>query len=525
MVNILNMSKLSVFLSIILLEKSAASWCSADSKEVTQLDQLKALNKALADCNASLSEPLNNDTECSGHFDGIMCWPSTKAGEISKRLCPDYIHGFNTSGYATKECLPTGTWYFHPIFNKSFADFAGCIPNVPFPSAPKPTRIELIKSHMASIQIIYRTGYAVSLIFLVIAVVVMTIFSKLHCQRNTIHMNLFLSFIFRSIICFIKDEHGIPEEETNIMDEVLRQLNSSDASWWCKLVHALFFYILVANYMWIFVEGIYLHTLIFVTTFHNISHKMFRVLIVLGWVSPIICVMPWVIVRVIHEDTLCWNLHNQDNGFHWILQGPIIATLSVNFFFFLNIIRVLFTKLSATNSRDPKCYRKLAKSTLVLIPLFGVHYIMFMAIPICLDPEMEVAWLYIELFFSSFQGFAVSMLFCFTLDEVKSEIKKHWQRHMLRRQSMTSTRSTRTFSVQSSGSGHEQESPTYKRQNGLSLITCNSLEKAITNYDTETELYHNNSEENDGLYFDSSVKLKDDNENMPLFSSEIATVL
>lgn len=96
---------------------------------------------------------------------------------------------------------------------------------------------------------------------------------------------------------------------------------------------------------------------------------------------------------------------------------------------------------------------------------------------------------------------------------------------MLRRQSMTSTRSTRTFSVQSSGSGHEQESPTYKRQNGLSLITCNSLEKAITNYDTETELYHNNSEENDGLYFDSSVKLKDDNENMPLFSSEIATVL
>ena len=42
-------------------------------------------------------------------------------------------------------------------------------------------------------------------------------------------MNLFLSFIFRSIICFIKDEHGIPEEETNIMDEVLRQLNSSDA--------------------------------------------------------------------------------------------------------------------------------------------------------------------------------------------------------------------------------------------------------------------------------------------------------
>ena len=47
--------------------------------------------------------------------------------------------------------------------------------------------------------------------------------------------------------------------------------------------------------------------------------------------------------------------------------------------------------------------RRLAKSTLVLIPLFGIHYIVFIGVPDTVGPVAQVVKLYFEMFFSSFQ--------------------------------------------------------------------------------------------------------------------------
>uniref|UniRef100_UPI000F45EFAF Parathyroid hormone/parathyroid hormone-related peptide receptor,Parathyroid hormone/parathyroid hormone-related peptide receptor,GlgA glycogen synthase,Parathyroid hormone/parathyroid hormone-related peptide receptor n=1 Tax=Homo sapiens TaxID=9606 RepID=UPI000F45EFAF len=77
-------------------------------------------------------------------------------------------------------------------------------------------------------------------------------------------------------------------------------------------------------------------------------------------------------------------------------------------------------------------YRKLAKSTLVLMPLFGVHYIVFM-----LTPYTEVSgtlWqvrMHYEMLFNSFQGFFVAIAYCFCNGEVQAEIKKSWSRWTL----------------------------------------------------------------------------------------------
>ncbi|KAJ8314347.1 hypothetical protein KUTeg_008908 [Tegillarca granosa] len=211
-------------------------------------------------------------------------------------------------------------------------------------------------------------------------------------------------------------------------------------SWGCKFLYTLFHYFLTANYTWILTEGVYLHIVIFETTQHK--NRLCKLIILSGWCAPLFCVIPWAIVRAVYEDSLCWSTHDDpDKGFYWIIKGPIVASIIINFILFINVIRVLFTKLSAYNIRDPKRYRKLTKATLILIPLFGVHYITFIAIPNCLEEKYQVIRLYVELTLNSFQGFVIALLVCFLNREVRAEFKKTWERHLLRKQSLNSFKS------------------------------------------------------------------------------------
>jgi len=48
-------------------------------------------------------------------------------------------------------------------------------------------------------------------------------------------------------------------------------------------------------------------------------------------------------------------------------------------------------------------FRRLAKATLILIPLFGVHYLVFLGVPDNMSPTTDVIKLYFEMILYSFQ--------------------------------------------------------------------------------------------------------------------------
>lgn len=144
----------------------------------------------------------------------------------------------------------------------------------------------------------------------------------------------------------------------------------------------------------------------------------------------------------------------------FIIYGPSAITALIQFIIFINIVRVLFTKLHAsaghqTNSFryshiDGHMIRRLAKSILILIPLFGVYNIIFSVNYVMTSfdyiDETSMAYfilLWSELFFNSFQGFILAMLFCFLNGEVQTELKKVWHRRSLNWTG--SFRTTRTF--------------------------------------------------------------------------------
>lgn len=348
---------------------------------------------------------------CNRTWDNIMCWPDTQAGSIVHQSCPSYINGFDTRENASRICLPNGTWYVHSSVNGSssgWTNFMSCFGTT---SEQHNNNIDLgvanmVLKHMNEFRLMYNVGYALSLVSLLLAVAIMLYFRRLHCPRNAIHLNLFLAFILRALMNIIKENLfvqglGFPGDVGNLDNNTI--YFKDGAHWGCRLFFSLFQYVLTASYIWIFVEGLYLHMLLYVSVFTEKTRILWYM--VFGWSVPVPFVLAWAISRFYVDNTLCWNTSTNSTGLTWIMKGPVMLSIVLNFVFFISIVWVLFTKLTSSHCPESKRqrYRRLARSTLVLIPIFGVYYIVFTFPMDNLDDTTSFIMLFVEMFFNSYQ--------------------------------------------------------------------------------------------------------------------------
>ncbi|KAJ8337157.1 hypothetical protein SKAU_G00383770 [Synaphobranchus kaupii] len=339
---------------------------------VQMCDVVIEIERARNQC-ISQAESENVTSGCGGMWDIITCWPPASVGEVVTIPCPAYFKYFSNQhkGNLSKMCTRDGWTEMHPT---SYALNCGYNLNS--------TNSDDAGQFLRSVKIGYTIGHSVSLISLTAAIIILCIFRKLHCTRNYIHMHLFVSFILKAVTVFIKDF---------VLYEAMEPDNCTSELVGCKAVMVFFQY---------------------------------------G--GPAVFITAWSITKAYFNDVGCWDIIETSDHFWWIIKTPILASILMNFILFICIIRILLQKINCPDigRNESNQFSRLAKSTLLLIPLFGINYILFAFIPDHMNAEMRLVF---DLVLGSFQGFGVAVLYCFLNGEVQAEIKRKWRRWHLER--------------------------------------------------------------------------------------------
>ncbi|XP_031208022.1 glucagon-like peptide 2 receptor [Mastomys coucha] len=363
---------------------------------------------------------------CNGTFDQYVCWPHSSPGNVSVP-CPSYLPWWNeeSPGRAYRHCLAQGTWQTKENTTDIWQDDSECSKNQS--SKQNVDHYPLLYT----LQLMYTVGYSLSLISLCLALTLLLFLRKLHCTRNYIHMNLFASFILRALAVLVKDVvfHNSYSKRPDNESGWISYLSEISTS--CRSVQVLLHYSVSANNLWLLVEGLYLHSLLEPTVLPE--RRLWPKYLVIGWAFPMLSVIPWGFARAHLENKGCWA-RNENKKIWWIIRGPMLLCVTVNFFIFLKILKLLISKLKAHQMCFKDYKYRLAKSTLLLIPLLGVHEVLFTFVT---DDQVQGfsrhIRLFIQLTLSSFHGFLVALQYGFASGEVKAELSKSWGRFLLAR--------------------------------------------------------------------------------------------
>ncbi|CAO1350277.1 unnamed protein product [Diamesa serratosioi] len=358
-----------------------------------------------------------DDDYCPIEFDKLLCWPRTPPDTYSILPCFSELLGvpYDTSHNATKYCNINGVW-------DSLSNYDDCL-HIATPNRSCNDVDFDIRCSTYLASIVYYVGYSISLIALVLAVIVFINFKDLRCLRNTIHINLFFTYILSIIIWILS---------------LTLHLNIVPSTVGCVFLAIFFHYFSLTNFCWMLVEGLYLYMLV-VQTFSGNDNIRFNLYALIGWGFPAVFVVIWSVCKaftlefdVVSTGTSAMASKHmmctwmRESYLDWIIQIPECIAIIINLIFLIKIMWVLITKLRSANTVETRQYRKASKALLVLIPLLGITYLIVISGP---NEGMEShVFAILQAFLLSIQGLSVAMFYCFLNSEVRSALKHRYHR-------------------------------------------------------------------------------------------------
>ncbi|XP_071546262.1 corticotropin-releasing factor receptor 2-like [Panulirus ornatus] len=344
---------------------------------------------------------------CNATWDTLYCWPATQAGSTVRESCanifsdvPDLLNYPDAMAY--RECDPSGQWLWG-----GWTNYSQCL--------------SVIEHQVGSAGVVdavrYITfiGALLSLLTLTITIFIFTYFRTLECDRLRVHRNLVVSLIIRFLVMVVLTEPFISNRHT---------LTYRDLDWLCKSLLALRMYAQMASINWMFVEGLFLHSRLTSNVFD--SGAPFALYYIIGWGCPLVFLVAWAATMSTYYPVNCWRGYSA-LSYVWILVAPMVTALMINLMFLVNIIRILVTKLQASDAQ----IRKAIKATIVLFPLLGITNLLF-----AINPgdkgNLEDAYMLTNALLQSSQGVFVSVLYCYLNGEVQELLRKRWRQYRVR---------------------------------------------------------------------------------------------
>ncbi|XP_054163395.1 calcitonin gene-related peptide type 1 receptor-like [Oppia nitens] len=373
--------------------------------------------------NTSFYQNINQTANCGSVWDGVYCWPPTVPNTTVQMKCSDifaaaieHFQHYSTDDYmkyfAYRKCSDSGHWDWN-----SWTNYTECLTLL----ALQDENISRLSSIKQVLNYIVLTCSLCSLVALVIALIIFTCFKSIQCTRIRVHKNLCIALLMNCCLLIVMSSPVVVDNAS------LPQID-----WLCKSLKALNIYSLMATILWMFNEGLLLHTRLYVSPFKSNTNSSLAIYYIIGWIFPALSVLLWAMVlefALDFESHQCWQGYGKSKTI-FIVTGPMLALLVINTGFLINIIRILFVKLKHDNNRD-KVTSKTIKATALLIPLLGIQHLLFCINPSTFNLYLESFYIIINGLIQSVQGITVTILYCFTNHEVRAALNSAWSRRRI----------------------------------------------------------------------------------------------
>ncbi|CAJ0958040.1 unnamed protein product, partial [Mesorhabditis belari] len=375
----------------------------------------------MATCHSLIANTPTNSTSdgCGVSFDKSLCWLPAQVGEQVQRLCPftycTEIPGcedVSKTFMVTRTCTERG--WNNSDYNQCLAllsDYKQCV--VGFCHSCPDLLRDLVISASLTLSI-------VSVILLLAAIILFSIFDSIQCRRLSIHKNLAVAFVFRFAVLAlwtITQTSFVFQDCTGFLPRPKMHLDIA-----CKIILWFVIYFQVASVMWMLIEGAYLYSRFTVYAMRH-NDAPYSVYMLCGWGVPVVVVSAWTIIHnhksSQNSNSFCWLPYAQ--GTHlWILAGTMGLALILNLLFLLGIVIILVQKLRTENSAESKKIWRTIKATLLLVPLLGISNI-----PLFYEPEQPSSvYMLGSAILQHSQGIFIAVLYCFLNSEIQNAVKR-----------------------------------------------------------------------------------------------------